>query len=46
MLPPYERLQLMALLFSATNGSSTITATDNAHGAVINDFVQYQELLV
>ena len=27
--------------FSATNGSSTITATDSSHGAVANDFVTF-----
>jgi len=27
--------------FSATNGSSTITATDSGHGAVVNDFVTF-----
>ena len=27
--------------FSATNGSSTITATDTAHGANVNDFVTF-----
>jgi len=27
--------------FSATNGSSTITATDTSHGAVANDFVTF-----
>ena len=27
--------------FSATNGSSTITATDSSHGAQINDFVTF-----
>jgi hypothetical protein len=27
--------------FSATNGSSTITVTDTAHGAVTNDFVTF-----
>ena len=27
--------------FSATDGSSTITATDSGHGAVINDFVTF-----
>ena len=27
--------------FSATNGSATITATDTAHGAVVNDFVTF-----
>jgi len=27
--------------FSASNGSSTITVTDSAHGAVVNDFVTF-----
>jgi len=27
--------------FSASNGSSTITATDSGHGAVVNDFVTF-----
>ena len=27
--------------FAATNGSATITATDTAHGAVVNDFVTF-----
>ena len=27
--------------FSATNGSSTLTVTDNSHGAAANDFVTY-----
>ena len=27
--------------FAASNGSSTLTVTDNAHGAVVNDFVTY-----
>ena len=27
--------------FSATNGSSTLTVTDNSHGAAVNDFVTY-----
>ena len=27
--------------FAATNGSSTITVTENAHGAVVNDFVTF-----
>ena len=27
--------------FSATNGSSTITATDTSHGATVNDFVTF-----
>ena len=29
--------------FSATNGSSTVTVTDNAHGAVNNDFVTFSD---
>ena len=27
--------------FAATNGSSTITVTDNAHGAIVDDFVTF-----
>ena len=29
------------VLFSATNGSSTITITDNGHGARVNDYVTF-----
>ena len=29
------------ILFSATNGSSTITVTDNDHGARVNDYVTF-----
>ena len=29
--------------FSATNGSSTITVSDTAHGAVVNDFVTFSD---
>jgi hypothetical protein len=29
--------------FAATNGSSTITVTENAHGAVVNDFVTFSD---
>jgi hypothetical protein len=29
--------------FAATNGSSTITVTDSAHGAVVNDFVTFSD---
>ena len=29
--------------FAATNGSSTITVTDTAHGAVVNDFVTFSD---
>jgi len=27
--------------FAATNGSSTLTVTDNSHGAIVNDFVTF-----
>jgi len=36
---PIRKTTTDGIVFSATNGSSTITATDNAHGAVKNDFV-------
>ena len=36
---PIRKTTTNGIVFSATNGSSTITATDNAHGAVKNDFV-------
>ena len=29
--------------FAATNGSSTITVTENAHGAVVSDFVTFSD---
>ena len=29
--------------FAATNGSSTITVTDTAHGAIVNDFVTFSD---
>ena len=29
--------------FAATNGSSTITITENGHGAVVNDFVTFSD---
>ena len=29
--------------FAATNGSSTLTVTDTAHGAVVNDFVTFSD---
>ena len=29
--------------FAATSGSSTITVTENAHGAVVNDFVTFSD---
>ena len=36
---PIRATTTNGIVFSATNGSTTITATDNAHGAVVNDFV-------
>jgi len=36
---PIRKTTTDGIVFSATNGSSTITATDNAHGAVKDDFV-------
>ena len=36
---PIRATTTNGILFAATDGSSTITATDDAHGAVVNDFV-------
>jgi hypothetical protein len=36
---PIRKTSTNSITFSATNGSSTITATDSSHGAVIGDFV-------
>jgi hypothetical protein len=36
---PIRATTTNGITFSATNGSSTITATDSSHGAVVNDFV-------
>ena len=36
---PIRATTTNGIVFSATNGSSTITATDSAHGAVSGDFV-------
>ena len=36
---PIRKTSTNSITFSASNGSSTITATDSSHGAVINDFV-------
>jgi len=36
---PIRSTDLNVTTFAATNGSAIITATDTAHGAVINDFV-------
>ena len=38
---PIRKTTTNGVTFSATNGSSTITATDNGHGSVINDFVTF-----
>ena len=36
---PIRKTSTNSITFSATNGSSTITATDSSHGALKNDFV-------
>ena len=36
---PIRKTSTNSITFSATNGSSTITATDSSHGAVVGDFV-------
>ena len=38
---PIRKTTTNGIVFSATNGSSTITATDNSHGSVVNDFVTF-----
>ena len=38
-ITPLRATTTNGIVFAATNGSSTITATDNAHGAGIGDFV-------
>lgn len=38
---PIRKTTTNGVTFSATDGSSTITATDNGHGAVKNDFVTF-----
>ena len=40
---PIRKTTTNGVVFSATNGSSIITATDNAHGAVTNDFVTFTD---
>jgi len=37
-ITPIRATTTNGIVFAATNGSSTITATDNAHGAGVNDF--------
>ena len=38
-ITPIRKTSTNSITFAATNGSSTLTVTDNAHGAVANDFV-------
>ena len=38
-ITPIRAITTDGIVFAATNGSSTITATDSSHGAVKNDFV-------
>ena len=38
-ITPIRKTSTNSITFSATDGSSTITATDSSHGAVIGDFV-------
>jgi len=38
-ITPIRATTTNGIVFAATNGSSTITATDSSHGAVKNDFV-------
>ena len=40
---PIRKTTTDGVTFSATDGSSTITATDNGHGSVINDFVTFTD---
>ena len=42
-ITPIRKSSTNSITFAATNGSSTITATDSNHGAVINDFVTFSE---
>ena len=38
-ITPIRKTSTNSITFSATDGSSTITATDSSHGAALNDFV-------
>ena len=40
-ITPIRRTVVLSGAFAATNGSTTITVTDAAHGAVTNDFVTF-----
>ena len=40
-ITPIRATTTNGVTFAATNGSTTITATDSAHGVVVNDFVTF-----
>tara|TARA_Y100000114_G_scaffold42647_1_gene37979 strand:+ start:145 stop:2283 length:2139 start_codon:yes stop_codon:yes gene_type:complete len=40
-ITPIRKTSTNSITFAATNGSSTLTVTDDAHGAVVNDFVTF-----
>ena len=42
-ITPIRKTSSNSITFGATNGSSTITVTDNSHGAVAGDFVTISE---
>jgi len=42
-ITPIRATTTNGITFAATNGSSTITVTDNSHGAVQDDFVTFAE---
>jgi hypothetical protein len=42
-ITPIRATSTNGVVFAATDGSSTITATDNAHGAAKGDFVTFSE---
>ena len=42
-ITPIRKTSTNSITFSATNGSSTITATDSSHGCEIGDFVTFSQ---
>lgn len=42
-ITPIRKTTTNGVTFSATDGSSTITATDNGHGASVGDFVTFSD---
>jgi hypothetical protein len=42
-ITPIRKTSSNSITFAATDGSSTITVTDNSHGAVVGDFVTISE---